>query len=499
MSIFPSGTGYQGVEYSKGPKVTYGDPNLFQVLLNDPQSDDDDEWGRTEEIALMMITDELDILHRDIYGPPGIGLLGNMTALLTMFVGFNPPNTGSTVFTIGGTTLQDSILSLGSGTSLAPLLFSMNGGMFTISHSIYAIGMAQLKASTGTNSSVIFTMAPDNVSPGAVIALISNNGTFEYNFSPTAFYLPSGVLLTCDSASFSSLVGGIMTGTSLTTSGNIQGQTLYALANLYVEGEDLYFYGALDGGLSTAVVHFLQYTNQSLLKVYNDATRTRWLVTGASIFDLGANIDIGSNYGVRILANDSTSKTTGIQFRGVNVGGAYEMNVQMFLGSGTVSPGTIYGLTFYNYTPGITTSIIMNKLSLYVIDSYDPPNYVSLDNVKGVSTGQNAIKWKTFTANGVTWDPTNNLMASVDVSSLGLTTSGVNIVSMEATVCKVDNTLVYTAGFNTFYINFNKSTQYVYFVFNQNAATVNNITLPINSTLSEITYNITIIVFYTQS
>jgi len=92
-------------DFSKGPKGLYyasGDENLFGVVLNIPQTDDDDEWGGTERIALERITDEIGTLQEYVLDPAGggNGLTTRVAALETVV-----DVTNSTV-TVGNTTID---------------------------------------------------------------------------------------------------------------------------------------------------------------------------------------------------------------------------------------------------------------------------------------------------------------------------------------------------------------------------------------------------------
>lgn len=76
-------------DFSKGPKGIYyakGDENLFGVVLNVPQTDDDDEWGGTERIALERISDEIGALQEYVLDPAGggNGLTTRVAALETV-------------------------------------------------------------------------------------------------------------------------------------------------------------------------------------------------------------------------------------------------------------------------------------------------------------------------------------------------------------------------------------------------------------------------------
>lgn len=74
--------------FSKGPKSLYepdatGDYITDGVVLNVPQTDEDDEWGGTERIAVERIADAVARLESDVEDPVGgIGLLSKMLSLI---------------------------------------------------------------------------------------------------------------------------------------------------------------------------------------------------------------------------------------------------------------------------------------------------------------------------------------------------------------------------------------------------------------------------------
>lgn len=118
---------YPDLSYSKGPKQLYFNQNydetLFSVVLNVPQNDEDDEWGRTEIIGMRQVVDRLTALVADVNGTDVSvtgGLVKRVTQIETI-VDF-----ANTQVTVGTTALKQGELDFGSGSKLtsSSLLFS---------------------------------------------------------------------------------------------------------------------------------------------------------------------------------------------------------------------------------------------------------------------------------------------------------------------------------------------------------------------------------------
>ena len=117
---------------SKGPKSLYygqGDQDLFGVILNVPQTDDDDEWGGTGRIAFERIIDRISDLILEVedpYGSGTSGLLNQMNALTgagglinlttpSMALGNILLNGSTNEITIGSSSkLSSSLLTVGT-------------------------------------------------------------------------------------------------------------------------------------------------------------------------------------------------------------------------------------------------------------------------------------------------------------------------------------------------------------------------------------------------
>lgn len=192
----PSGSNY---DFSKGPKEIFnalGQEGLFDVILNIPQDDADDEWGGTNRIASEVIINQLGQLSLDVLDPLNSGKQGlkNRVALIERVVatGASPEND---VITIGAMTLTESGLSFGStsiptiSTGETTLNVSVGGSVYQLGDETYTLpGVATSLSSKslnlyGTNNKVFFntsgTSWKANVASFTVGADISIGGTFS--------------------------------------------------------------------------------------------------------------------------------------------------------------------------------------------------------------------------------------------------------------------------------------------------------------------------------
>lgn len=529
---------YNDINYSIGPKVLYGNPDIFQVILNDPQQDSDDEWGMTEEIALRMISDELINLHSSVFGYSSIvGLTGQMTSLLALFTGWNATYTNPSAVTlaIGNTALSSGSLVLGTGTSFASNLLSMNGVFSIAFDPTTSVAGSTLLQTSANGSSVSAEMIPSSSSPSFTITVTNAaNTSGVYQFTDDSFSL-SDISFSASSGTFGSLSGGVMTGISLSVANLIQGANLTltgttaspvttatitlpstytsvqsnyitAITNStstdtsdvlniysnniqfyikaagitgYQNNKVLYYTTSGSPAVATAVndcnvavngtlylgtgpdsggygvISFLQSPNTSTLAVNNDGSRTRWTITGSTLFDFGGDLDTPSTvFGVRILANDQVNNVAGLLFSGK----AVSTNILMDIVTGGISysAGSLYGLVI-NPLGGSPASLSINSPSngssqFLIVDSQsNPQNYILLDNVKGISTGQNSIKFKTYSFSSVSWPGTSTAFLvdlPLENTSTVSTTYGVNVSVITS------GNAIYSPGNNAYSVNY---------------------------------------------
>lgn len=192
---------YTDTSYSKGPKIIYGDIDVFTVVLNDAQTDDDDEWGRTEQIALRMVIDEAVAVHKELFGWSSIlGLKDKFKALSDRFVGFGPNFTEysakTSVLTLGEsgeTMLQGGLLTVGSGAFLSSdnVGLSLSNGSFTVETNPLTLATTIEAANISNTTSIV--LGPSNTGNSIILDV---NGA-PYTFTETTLTLP-GALLAVD-------------------------------------------------------------------------------------------------------------------------------------------------------------------------------------------------------------------------------------------------------------------------------------------------------------
>jgi len=222
MSDYSAFTSMGGLyDFSKGPKGIYyakGDENLFGIVLNIPQTDDDDEWGGTERIALERVSDEIGALQEYVLDPAGggNGLVDRVTALETVV-----DSTNSTV-TVGNITLDGTTDTVTVGASAALL----DGNTLQLGGSsafkIDEIGGNQYDI---TFKDVALKMFDDGVSP----TLTAEIGATSYIFGESS--LTVGDL----TISGDLTVSGDLGVTNLTMTGDLTGVKDIGTSGTYME------------------------------------------------------------------------------------------------------------------------------------------------------------------------------------------------------------------------------------------------------------------------
>ena len=121
--------------YGKGPKSVYSPEDtvstsgFFEVILNVPQMDDDDEWGKTETIALRQVVDRINTLVQEVEDPKVTstsGLVNQITALRKVVLldtpVFTSSDTGGCSLSIGTTLISATSAAFGGAVSAAGLV-----------------------------------------------------------------------------------------------------------------------------------------------------------------------------------------------------------------------------------------------------------------------------------------------------------------------------------------------------------------------------------------
>ena len=239
---------YTDINYSKGPKIIYGDVDVLTIVLNDSQGDSDDEWGNTEQIALRMIIDEAIAAHKELFGWSGIlGLQDKFQALLGFFANFesnNFLNPEFTVFTIGNTQLSDGLLVLGTGAQYSPTGFTLSNGFALIAGVPFLQGaqmsvgiglLVEMYYGYGADPHVKFTLDPSSI----------------YDFAQGGLTCPPGASVNAGAAFFSgSLTAGDGHFTTIAT------QTSLEIGTDVYDSTGITFSGTETGNQDDVFIHF---------------------------------------------------------------------------------------------------------------------------------------------------------------------------------------------------------------------------------------------------
>jgi hypothetical protein len=228
----------------------------MRLILNDPQTDDDDEWGRTEQIALRQLTDEAITVRKALFGWSSVdGLLDKWDYFETNHFDIDYTTPADSTLTIGNTVLSEGQLNLGNTNFFTSSEFSMNGGYFFIEKT----GDLAMRIVGGDNDGgagdVVINMLPAPVvasNSAAAITFVINNQT--YSFSGSSFALPSGSTLFADSASYSGNIAGVnmtLSGTLTvgTTSTTIDTDSIVISDVATINSSGLNLEGAFDVGV----------------------------------------------------------------------------------------------------------------------------------------------------------------------------------------------------------------------------------------------------------
>jgi predicted acyltransferase (DUF342 family) len=182
---------YSDLTYSKGPKsLYYKEENVFEVVLNVPQQDDDDEWGRTVVIGQRQIIDRVTDIILEVEDPFSTqtnGLINQVTALLKALILDNAVYTSGTTsgvqLSIGSTSISQNSailagsLSVGSDTTIGGSLEVTGGlsvdGDITQTPGFYTAKFNVLKASWPTFCGNV-TITEDTLGNGGSLSVQNN-------------------------------------------------------------------------------------------------------------------------------------------------------------------------------------------------------------------------------------------------------------------------------------------------------------------------------------
>jgi hypothetical protein len=435
---------YDDINYSKGPKIIYGDVDVFTVVLNDAQSDADDEWGRTEQIALRMIIDEAIAVHKELFGWAGIlGIKDKFDVLAGMFVGLGPnfDHPELSVLTIGNTSLADGTLTVGTGSFFNATSLSLNNGVFTTTvdpitsyallkatEAISGKSASLLLYPTSSGSTVILnlsgTTTPDNyrfvnsgsshyfempydARVGGILTASTINATMIscYSFSTTGDLTGANLTLTGTDALATMLLSHAASNQTLIQCTDNSGGTIATL-DIYTDTFSVYQY------YKTGDV----YAPHPVLWYGTNGDSDQWLtlhLDNCLIFNFGGDIVTADN-GVKILAGaDSGNPNTpwnGIKLKGLVEGDPNPESVYLSIltGSLPISGYPVYGLVFSSMTS--RRAILLDQLDFYAVDG----DYNS--KISGiVLTITNTISGANFYADAISvslYDGTNTIFSA---------------------------------------------------------------------------------------
>ena len=228
--------------FSKGPKSIYyglGDEDVFGVVLNVPQTDDDDEWGGTERIALERVVDQVADLTIDVKDPANSGANGLLNRMSAFEDIVTKDGSGDiTSLTIGDITLDGATntISVGVCGQLTTDTLRLGNEGFVIDRVNPSVYKADYKR-------VQLEFRDDGSSPS--IDLLVN--TTRYRFTPDELQLPSGTnIVAADvtvcgdlnsvNGNFSGEIavdGDVSMGGDLTVDGTIRAGALFSETNTF--------------------------------------------------------------------------------------------------------------------------------------------------------------------------------------------------------------------------------------------------------------------------
>lgn len=173
--LFMSGGQY--TEMSKGPKSIYyglGDEDLNGVVLPVPQTDADDEWGRTLRIALELMVDNSSTMWRDIYDPANGSVGGLMYKVNTEILGILDPT--AKTLTLNGVILNGVLGTVSVGNTKLSQGSLVNGPDFSL-ETVSAQTILRHKPSDASFSSIV--MFSDGVGEPYINFVLGGVGTWQ--------------------------------------------------------------------------------------------------------------------------------------------------------------------------------------------------------------------------------------------------------------------------------------------------------------------------------
>ena len=205
----PTATNY---DFSKGPKEVYnaaGDEGLFDVVLNIPQDDTDDEWGGTERIGFERIIDAIGQINLDLYDPFGSGTQGLLNKVgkiervvqIGATIALDTIHTGSTVLAQDALTFGGTVSPTISTTGVAPLKIQVIAGVYEFGAAFLSLPAAGGISHTGTTLQVVTTGSLSLSSVGNIIltnpssttVTLSTSGKLAINSGSTGITINNSI------------------------------------------------------------------------------------------------------------------------------------------------------------------------------------------------------------------------------------------------------------------------------------------------------------------
>jgi len=432
MSDYPQFMSDSATEFSKGPKSLYKPSGsssrviLDGVILNVPQTDEDDEWGRTERVAWESLIDKIGKLEHDVENPILLedSLNGRMTALVgtttrissTPLIDLSAPS-----FTLGTITVNGSTnkITVSTTTELSATGLSTGVGTFTGSVTADSLNIAGTSISTIAGSTFRITGSVNHITTQWIdteYIYVSNTLQCESTtnlLGPTVtmavapvtdaiydigssspvknyrdLYLSGNI--NAATATFTGNVSIANNGSTLTnvSIGNTSSVTTLSLSsnvfiagNLYPSVDNTYYLGKgpVSGGSVPAPYYYWKalFTKDLVVSASGD------YVTGTS--EINGSIRLNATFGT------ASASSTGIAVRG---GSSFYIGGMGPLGLGTINIGTstsdrITKLWSSDVDTTILTATTSNLTTAYITNLL--PSVPSVSNLGSVGANFNSL------------------------------------------------------------------------------------------------------------
>jgi hypothetical protein len=360
-------------DFSKGPKEIYnaiGDEGLFDVVLNIPQDDQDDEWGGTERIAFERLVDEVGSLRLIVKDPLNSGTQGlqNRVTLIERVVSIGATAEDDAI-TINNTTITEQGITL--GTTETPFI--------TTSADTLNINIGSATYSLGASGYTLPGVATD----------ISTRKISVFDNDDDLFLTTSEATWNLHTASFS-------VGADVPSAGIING----LLSNFTVDFDgSVYTLGtlAVDGGITT-----ISDIEASQINLKEDPSSTAYVYTSEATRTLyAAKLSVGANIvsGTGVLDNLEANFVVDDAGDLVSVG---DITIDGYLNtsSGINIEGDIYALTDFTISNSSGNITINSGGALTLSSELD----LSISSLNDITLSPNSLGAVIFKKSGVVFE-----------------------------------------------------------------------------------------------